>query len=101
MVVFIVGAIVAFQEEDRGPWMHGSTAEPNNNDQIGCSYTIWMTKTGRSITQAQGTCMSQHNLRGILLQADQKDIRVIGGHFYATTLWARKAVTMKDNVALE
>ena len=38
--IFITGATVAVQQEERGQWTHGVIVEPDNNDQRGHSYII-------------------------------------------------------------
>ena len=53
--IFITTAIVAVQWEDGGLWMHGVIGKPNNNDYRGCSYTVWVMKTGQHITSTSPT----------------------------------------------
>ena len=54
--VFSIGSTAeAVQWKHGESWMHGVTVKPNRSDNRGCSYTIWVTKTGRIIT-----CNTKH-----------------------------------------
>ena len=47
---FPIGSTLAVQNEDGGPWMHGTSEETNSTDHQGQSYIIRVIKTGRLMT---------------------------------------------------
>ena len=45
-----IGSTVVVQQEDRGPWTHGTIEDKGNHNHHGRSYKICITKTVRIIT---------------------------------------------------
>ena len=45
-----IGSTVAVQQEDRGPWAHGTVVDKGNHNHHNRSCKIQVTKTGRIIT---------------------------------------------------
>ena len=50
-----VGSAVAVQQEDGGPWTHGTVVSIGNHNHHDCTYIIQLTRNGRWIT-----CYRQH-----------------------------------------
>ena len=51
MFAFIpIGSAVVVQQEDGGPWTHGTIVGTGDHNHNNCSYTIQLTTNGRRIT---------------------------------------------------